>query len=81
MNWNHPGMLGAFRGQAPTDRAAIVQTLTGLSRLAVDRPDVAEIDVNPLKITPTGQVVAVDALVVLGKTLPQAQKTPSRGCE
>jgi acyl-CoA synthetase (NDP forming) len=70
------GMLGAFRGQAPADRAALIQTLTGLSRLAVERPDVAEIDLNPLKITPSGQVVAVDALVVLGEAPPTARKRP-----
>jgi acetyltransferase len=59
-------LLGAFRGEAAVDRAAIARMLVGLGRLAVERPDVATVDVNPLIITPDGAPVAVDALVVLG---------------
>jgi acetyl-CoA synthetase (ADP-forming) len=59
-------LLGAFRGEAALDRAAIARMLVGLGRLAVERPDVASVDVNPLIITSDGAPVAVDALVVLG---------------
>src|SRR5690606_27742732 len=40
--------------------------LVGLGRLAVERPDVAAVDVNPLIVRADGQPVAVDALVELG---------------
>lgn len=59
-------LLGAFRGEAAADRAMLVKTLTGLSRAALEYPDVAEIDINPLLITRDGDVIAVDALVVKG---------------
>ena len=57
-------LLGAFRGEAPADRDALRATLRGLSRLAVERPEVAEVDINPLLVSPAGVVRAVDALVV-----------------
>ena len=57
-------LLGAFRGEPAVDRAALRATLTGLSRLAEERADVASVDVNPL-IVVDGRPVAVDALVEL----------------
>lgn len=58
-------MLDAFRGQAPADIDAICRILTAVGRVGIEVPEVAEIDINPLIITPDGAVVAVDALVVL----------------
>ncbi len=58
-------LLGELRGEAAVDRAALVRILLGLSRLAVERPEVAEVDVNPLIVRPGGSLVAVDALVRL----------------
>ena len=58
-------LLGEFRGEQATDRKALVNCLLGLSKLAVERPDVAEVDINPLLVGPDGQVSAVDGLVVL----------------
>ncbi len=57
-------LLGPFRGEPAVDRAAVAATLTGLSRLAQERPDVASVDLNPL-IVVEGKPVAVDALVEL----------------
>jgi len=62
-------LLGDFRGETAVDRNQIVRVLTGLSRLALEHPEVAEIDINPLLIGPDGRVCAVDALVVLGGSL------------
>lgn len=62
-------LLGAFRGEAPADTGAIARILTGLSRLGMERPEVREVDVNPLIVTPAGDVVAVDALVVLDEPI------------
>lgn len=58
-------LLGKFRGEQAADRKTLVNCLLGLSRLAVERPDVAEVDINPLLVDSEGQVCAVDALVVL----------------
>lgn len=53
-----------FRGEPAVDLDALATTLVGLGRLALERPDVASVDVNPL-IVREGRPVAVDALVVL----------------
>lgn len=57
-------MLDAVRGLPPVDRGALVRTLLGLSRLAIERPDVESVDINPL-VVDGAQPVAVDALVIL----------------
>ncbi|MBU2548078.1 MAG: acetate--CoA ligase family protein [Proteobacteria bacterium] len=70
-------LLGPFRGESPADRQALVRTLTGLARVALEHPRVAEIDVNPLVVTPEGRVLAVDALVVLGpEPKPREERPP-----
>lgn len=61
-------LLGPFRGEAAADRDALINTLLGLSKLGVELEDVAEVDINPLLITPEGEVRAVDALVVTRKS-------------
>lgn len=58
-------LLDEFRGEAAVDRAALVDVLIGLGRLAAERPDLASVDVNPLIISADGRPVAVDALVEL----------------
>ncbi len=58
-------LLDDFRGQAPADLEAVTRSLVALGRLGLQLPEVAEVDVNPMIITPEGRVVAVDALVVL----------------
>ena len=58
-------ILGPFRGEPPVDRDELVRVLLGLSALAVARPDVVSVDVNPL-IVHDGVPVAVDALVEVG---------------
>jgi acyl-CoA synthetase (NDP forming) len=60
-------MLGAFRGEAAVDMAALRKILQGLSDLAIRFPQIKEIDINPLIIQPDGRPVAVDALIVTGQ--------------
>jgi acyl-CoA synthetase (NDP forming) len=57
-------LLGRFRGEEKVDVEALVQVLLGLSSMAQDHPEIAEVDINPLKISPAGKVCAVDGLVV-----------------
>jgi acetyltransferase len=56
-----PG-LAAVAGDAA--RAALAAALVALGRLALDHPEVAAVDVNPLILSADG-AVAVDALVVV----------------
>ena len=57
-------ILRGVRGQPAVDRTAVAIMLVALGRLAVDRPDVLEVDMNPV-IASTAGALAVDALVVL----------------
>jgi hypothetical protein len=57
-------LLDGLRGAPPVDRQAVAAILVALGRLACDRPDIVEIDLNPIIATADG-ALAVDALVVL----------------
>jgi acyl-CoA synthetase (NDP forming) len=57
-------ILGALRGRPAVDRGTVAEMLVTLSRLGVERPDVLEVDLNPV-IASAGGAIAVDALVVL----------------
>ncbi len=52
------------RGLEEADRRAIAGVLVALGRLAAHRPDIAAIDINPLRVA-RGAAVALDALIVL----------------
>ncbi len=58
-------LLKSFRGEAPVDKDALYQCLIQVGQIGLDFPALAEIDINPLIITASGRVVAVDALIVL----------------
>ncbi len=58
-------ILDAFRGQAPVNRQHLVQILMGLARIGSEYPQVSEIDINPLVVSADGNIVAVDALLVV----------------
>ncbi len=61
------GLLEAFRGEPAVNRGQLISTIVGLSRVAMERDDIVSVDVNPLIVRENGDVVAVDALVELGK--------------
>jgi acetyltransferase len=71
-------LLDPFRGEDAVNRDQVVAALMGLSQAAVDRTDIVSIDVNPLIVGSDGHVVAVDALVEIGKrhTASSAQRDP-----
>ncbi|HDI60793.1 MAG TPA: CoA-binding protein [Desulfobacteraceae bacterium] len=58
-------LLEAFRGEAAVNKDRLIDVLLALSDIAVRYPRVAELDINPLLITPGGDPVAVDALVTV----------------
>lgn len=65
-------LLAGDRDRPGVDRAALAQVLVRVSQLAVDWPEIAGLDVNPLMAGPSG-VMAVDGWVSL------APGTPPRG--
>lgn len=67
-------LLGAFRGEAAVDKTALRSVLAGLSELALQYPQIKEIDINPLIVQPDGRPVAVDALIVTAEPPVQAPK-------
>jgi acetyltransferase len=59
-------ILDAIRGMPAADRSAIGAVLLRLSRLAMDFPEIEEIDINPLLASPTG-AVAADGRILLAR--------------
>lgn len=54
-------LLAGVRGSPPRDVAAVAAAVAAVSRLAADRPDLLELDVNPLLVGHAGEgAVAVD---------------------
>ncbi len=57
-------MFGGWRGAPPADVAAIEATLLRISQLVSDCAEIAEMDVNPLRVFEPGQgAVALDARI------------------
>lgn len=67
-------LLEGYRGHSPLDINRLVEVLLRLSYFIADNPAIAELDVNPLLVTPEG-VTALDARVILD---PQADKKKLR---
>jgi acetyl coenzyme A synthetase (ADP forming)-like protein len=47
-------LLAGFRGAPPADRAAVVEVIVRLARLAHDYPNITEIEINPLIVLEEG---------------------------
>jgi len=58
-------LLMGTRGEKPANVDALCQSLLAVSRLMLEHPEVLELDINPLLVTPCG-VVALDARIVTG---------------
>jgi acetyl coenzyme A synthetase (ADP forming)-like protein len=59
-------LLAGYRGSQPADRAAVVDTILQLAQVALDSPQIAEIEINPLIVMRAGEGVwAVDARIKL----------------
>ncbi|HPW16881.1 MAG TPA: bifunctional acetate--CoA ligase family protein/GNAT family N-acetyltransferase [Candidatus Aminicenantes bacterium] len=67
-------LLEGYRGRPAAAVDKLVEALVRLSYLAADLPEVAELDINPLLVTPEG-VLALDARVVGD---PAAAEDPDR---
>ena len=56
-------LLEGWRGAPPVNRQAVIDALLAVSDLLLHCPDIQELDINPLRATPSG-VLALDALIV-----------------
>jgi acyl-CoA synthetase (NDP forming) len=56
-------LLTGWRGRPAVDVEAAAGVVAAVSRLIAERPDVAECEVNPLRVTPAG-ALALDALLI-----------------
>lgn len=74
-------ILTGVRGEPPGDLVALYEAIERMSQLAVEVPEVSELDINPLLVRPEGAgVVAVDARIVLGpssRSEPDASRSRS----
>ena len=59
-------LLKGFRGSPVYDEKAVVQAIGRLSQLALDHPEISEVEINPLLVLPDEQgALALDARMIL----------------
>jgi acetyltransferase len=64
--WAGKKMEG-YRNIPPADRAALIDALLRLSKLAIDYPQLAEIEINPFTVLRSGEgAFAIDVRVRMG---------------
>jgi acetyltransferase len=61
-------LLNGYRGRKPARVDLLLEALIRLSYFAADYPEVAELDINPLLVTPE-RVIALDARLVVDGTV------------
>lgn len=61
-------LLHGYRSRPTVDVAALIEVLMRLSYLAADHPEIQELEINPLLVTPRG-VTALDARVILDQSV------------
>jgi acetyltransferase len=64
---HHQSILGAFRGSQPIDRTALANVLTSMGQVCSTHPEIESLDINPLIARSDGSLVAVDALIEVGR--------------
>ena len=71
-------LLRGVRGERPSDLPAIYNILGRVAQLALDLPQVQELDINPVIVRPAGEgAFAVDARLVLGPSGSPSRSAPS----
>jgi acetyltransferase len=68
-------VLQGYRGRPPLPVDRVIEILMRLSYLVADYPEIEELDVNPLLVTP-GRVVALDARLRIARRRDEASRTP-----
>lgn len=57
-------LFDGVRGRAAVDRGALASVIAAVSRIGLERPDIVEVDLNPVIVHAAG-ALAVDALIVI----------------
>jgi acetyltransferase len=58
-------LLAGFRGSPPRDRRTLAALIARVSRLALEFPEIAELDLNPVLVLPDGQGVRIADVRIL----------------
>ncbi|MDO5737483.1 MAG: acetate--CoA ligase family protein, partial [Propionibacteriaceae bacterium] len=61
-------LLTGYRGGVAVDLDSAAELVSTLSRYAAAHPEIAEMECNPIAVTPRG-AVALDARIVLGEAI------------
>ncbi|MGE5425315.1 MAG: GNAT family N-acetyltransferase [Syntrophothermus sp.] len=64
-------LLNGYRGSRQKNIEELIRVMIRLSYLAADYPEIAELDINPLLVTP-GEIIALDARIVTENDGPAA---------
>ena len=81
------GMLGAlnlkqvfseFRGRSAVRPSELQAVLTAIETVQRDHPEIKSVDINPMIVTATGRLIAVDALVELHEPVSKIVDRPGR---
>lgn len=72
---DHQSILGAFRGTQPINRSQLASVLASMSQVCASHPEIDSLDINPLIARHDGSLVAVDALVGVGRTHDQTSNS------
>jgi acetyl coenzyme A synthetase (ADP forming)-like protein len=71
--------LRGYRHMPPADREAVLQVILRVAQLAADFPEIAEIEINPLRVFPKGEgAFALDARAIKDKAHPPSLTTASQ---
>ena len=68
-------LLNGYRGRPLLNIERLIEVLMRLSYLAADYPEIGELDINPLLVTPH-KVVALDARILIDSTVTGSHQEP-----
>lgn len=68
-------LLKGYRGKPPVNLDKLIETIIRFSYLVADYPEIKEIDINPLLVSPA-EVIALDARIIVDKTVPAEKAKP-----
>ncbi len=58
-------ILDSFRGESPANRESLAEILINVGKTGLEIEDIKEIDINPMIIKEDGEIIGVDALIIL----------------
>lgn len=68
-------LLKGYRGKPPVNLDKLIETIIRFSYLVADYPEIKEIDINPLLVSPA-EVIALDARIIVDRTIPAEKAKP-----